>query len=125
MDEMRCTKENLSKTIKYLEDHYEILDVKTVTGYFSHFFHILKLHSKDEIMASEAQKVAKQRNWQIYMFRGMAYRICQLTRNLSDNKLSTKDKITIVKFNEIMHKQIDYLDSVKKHRHSYGQLHLV
>ena len=71
-------------------------------------------------MASEAQKVARKRNWQIYMFRGMAYRICQLTRNLSDNKLSTKDKITIVKFNEIMHKQIDYLDSIKKHRHSYG-----
>ena len=55
-------------------------------------------------MASEAQKIARRRNWNIYMFRGMAYRICQLTRNLSDNKLSTKDKITIVKFNEIMHK---------------------
>ena len=71
-------------------------------------------------MASEAQKIARRRNWQIYMFKGMAYRICQLTRNLSDNKLNTKDKITIVKFNEIMHKQIDYLDSIKQHRHSYG-----
>lgn len=39
MDEMKCTKENLSKTIKYIEDNYELLDVKMVTGYFGHFSH--------------------------------------------------------------------------------------
>ena len=39
MEEMKCTKENLSETIKYIEKNYEILEVKTITGYFSHFSH--------------------------------------------------------------------------------------
>lgn len=39
MDEMNCTKENLSKTIKYIEDNYEISDIETVTGYFGYFSH--------------------------------------------------------------------------------------
>ncbi len=37
MDEMRCTKENLSKTIKYIEDNYELLEIETITEYFNHF----------------------------------------------------------------------------------------
>ena len=39
MKEMKCTKENLSETIKYIEENYEILEVKTITGYFSNFSH--------------------------------------------------------------------------------------
>ena len=39
MIEMKCTKENLSETIKYIEKNYEILEIKTITGYFSHFSH--------------------------------------------------------------------------------------
>ena len=39
MGEMNCTKENLSKTIKYIEDNYEILDIETVNGYFGYFSH--------------------------------------------------------------------------------------
>ena len=40
MNEIKCKKlENLSKTIKYIEDNYEKLDVKMITGYFGHFSH--------------------------------------------------------------------------------------
>lgn len=66
------------------------------------------------------KKEAQTRNWNIFMFRGMAKRICNLTLKINSKKLTNEEKITIVKFNKIMIEEIDYLDSIKKHKHRYG-----
>lgn len=39
MQEMSATKETLSKTIKWIEKKYKILEVNTVTNYFGRFSH--------------------------------------------------------------------------------------
>ena len=55
MNEIKCTKENLSKTIKYIEDNYELLDVKMVTGYFSNFSHF-KITFKGEYRGNRSSE---------------------------------------------------------------------
>ena len=55
MDEIKCTKENLSKTIKYIEKNYEILEVKTITGYFSNFSHF-KITFKGEYRGNRSSE---------------------------------------------------------------------
>jgi hypothetical protein len=37
-DEVKCTKETLSKTILSLEKEFEILEINTITNYFGFFF---------------------------------------------------------------------------------------
>lgn len=38
-DEVKCTKETLSRTIIEIEKEYKILEINTITGYFGHFSH--------------------------------------------------------------------------------------
>ena len=55
MNEMRCTKENLSETIKYIEDNYELLEIGTIAEYFNHFSYF-KITLKENIVESKAKK---------------------------------------------------------------------
>ena len=38
-NEIKCTKETLSKTILSIEKEYEILEINTITNYFGFFSH--------------------------------------------------------------------------------------
>lgn len=62
------------------------------------------------------RKEAQARNWNIFMFRGMAYRVCWITKALFESGL-TKDEIkTVVKFNTIMNNKIKLLDDKIKNK---------
>lgn len=64
-------------------------------------------------MASIAQIRARERNWQIFMFRGMANRVSFITRDLFKVGLTQDEIKTVVKFNTLMSKKINELDEIK------------
>lgn len=64
-------------------------------------------------MATIAQIKARERNWQIFMFRGMAKRVAFITRDLFRMGLTQDEVRTVVKFNTLMNKKIKELDEIK------------
>lgn len=73
-------------------------------------------------MATQAQIKAKARNWEIYMFRGMANRISAITRDIFNEELTNDERIALVKINDMMNKKLLRLDEIKKHKHSYRNM---
>lgn len=62
------------------------------------------------------RKEARTRNWNIFMFRGMASRVCWITKALFESGL-TKDEIeTVVKFNNIMSNKMKLLNDKKENK---------
>lgn len=64
-------------------------------------------------MDSIAQIKARERNLQIFMFRGMAKRVAFITRDLFKMGLTQDEVKTVVKFNTLMNKKINELDEIK------------
>ena len=73
-------------------------------------------------MATKAQIKTRERNWQIFMFRGMAKRVAFITRDLFEIGLTQDEVRTVVKFNTLMNKKINELDEIKVKRKRIKEL---
>ena len=73
-------------------------------------------------MATIAQIKARERNWQIFMFRGMANRVATITRDLFKVGLTQDEIKTVIKFNELMDKKIKELDKIKAKKKRFKKL---